>query len=86
MLFNMSYRTGKIPQEWKNANVVPIHKKKDKSNVENYRPISLLPICGKMFEKITFNNLYPYLNANNLITKKSKEFALGNDNISLPPF
>ena len=54
---------------WKLANVTPIYKKEDKQLIKNYRPISLLPICGKMFEKIIFNNLYSYLNANNLITK-----------------
>ena len=41
---------GKFPQEWKKANFVPVHKKNDKQLVANYRPISLLPICGKIFE------------------------------------
>ena len=41
---------------WKLANVTPIYKKGDKQLVTNYRPISLLPICGKLFEKIIFNN------------------------------
>ena len=36
------------PDIWKLANVTPIHKKEDKQLVKNYRPISLLPICGKM--------------------------------------
>ena len=40
------------PDIWKLANVTPIHKKEDKQLVKNYRPISLLPICGKIFEKI----------------------------------
>ena len=51
MLFNLSYLTGKLPQEWKDANVVPIHKKNDKANVENYRPISLTSLIMKIFEK-----------------------------------
>ena len=54
-----------------------IFKKDDKQATKNYRPISLLPICGKMFEKIIFNNLYPYLNANNLITKNQSGFRPG---------
>ena len=45
--------------------------------IKNYRPISLLPICGKIFEKIIFNNLYKYLNANNLITKNQSGFRPG---------
>ena len=58
MLFNLSYQTGQIPQEWKNANVVPIHKKKDKANVENYRPISLTSLIMKIFEKCVRSKIY----------------------------
>ena len=54
--------------------MTPIFKKGDKQLIKNYRPISLLPICGKMFEKIIFNNLYSYLNENNLITKNQSGF------------
>ena len=46
--------------------------------MKNYRPISLLPICGKMFENIILNNIYSYLNANNLITKNQSGFRPGN--------
>ena len=63
---------------WKLANVTPIFKKGDKQSIKNYRPISLLPICGKMFEKIIFNNLYYYFNSNNLITKNQSGFRPGN--------
>ena len=62
---------------WKLANVTPIFKKWDKQLNKNYRPISLLPICGNIFEKIIFNNLYSYLNANNLITKNQSGFRPG---------
>ena len=51
--------------------------KNDKQSINNYRPISLLPICGKIFEKIIFNNLYNYLNTNNLITKNQSGFRPG---------
>ena len=54
---------------WKLANVTPIFKKGDKQLIKNFRPISLLPICGKILEKIIFNNLYTYLNTNNLNQK-----------------
>ena len=65
------------PDIWKLANVIPIFKKGDKQVINNYRPISLLPICGNMFEKIVFNNLYSYLDANNLITKNQSGFRPG---------
>ena len=62
---------------WKLANVTPIFKKGDKQSIVNYRPISLLPTCGKIFEKIIFNNLYSYLNVNNLITINQSGFRPG---------
>ena len=45
--------------------------------IKNYRPISLLPICGKILEKLIFNHLYKYLHANNLITKNQSGFRPG---------
>ena len=45
--------------------------------IENYRPISLLPLCGKIFEKIIFNNLYKHLTTHHLITKNQSGFRPG---------
>ena len=45
--------TSIYPDMWELANVTPIFKKGDKQLINNYRPISLLPICGKIFEKIS---------------------------------
>ena len=55
----------------KYANVTPIHKKSDKQFVKNYRPISLLQVCAKLFEKILFKNIYNRLISN----KKSIWFS-----------
>ena len=52
LLFSLSYNTGSIPKEWKVANVVPVHKKGSKDDVENYRPISLTSLVMKSFERI----------------------------------
>ena len=65
------------PGMWKLANVTPIFKKENKQLVKNYRPISLLPICGKILEKLIFNSLYFYLNSNNLITANQSGFRPG---------
>ena len=65
------------PDMWKLVNVIPIFKKGDKQSIKNCRPISLLPICDKIFEKIIFNNLYNYLNTNNLLTKNQSGFRPG---------
>ena len=77
IIFENILLTSLYPDMWKLANVTPFFKKGDKQSSKNYRPISLLPICGKMFEKIIFNNLYPYLTSNNLITKNQSGFRPG---------
>ena len=51
-IFKISYNCGYIPQEWKLANVVPIFKKGSKTEVKNYRPISLTCLVMKVFERI----------------------------------
>ena len=53
-LFNLSLESHIVPLEWKNANVIPIHKKGPKNLVQNYRPVSFLSILSKCFEKIIF--------------------------------
>ena len=77
IIFSNILLTSIYPDTWKLANVTPIFKKGDKQLIKNYRPISLLPICGKIIEKIIFNKLYSYLNANNLITKNQSGFRPG---------
>ena len=49
-----------MPDEWKIANVVPVHKKGDKNCVENYRPISLTSIVSKIFEKCIRDEIYTH--------------------------
>ena len=77
IIFESILSTGIYPELWKSANVSPIHKKNDKQIINNYRPISLLPICSKLFEKIIFNQLYSYFNDNHLITKNQSGFRAG---------
>ena len=61
ILFKHSLENQCFPNEWKKANIVPIHKKGDKQLIQNYRPVTLLPICRK------FNSLFKYLGNNNLL-------------------
>ena len=51
-LINQSIDQGIFPDGLKTANVIPIFKKGDQSNLNNYRPISLLPVISKIFEKV----------------------------------
>ena len=72
--FSNILSTSIYPDQWKIADVTPILKKGDKQLIKNYRPISLLPIYGKILEKNIFNHLYSYLTANRLITKNQSGF------------
>ena len=56
LLFEQSLENECFPNVWKKANIVPIHKKGHKQLIQNYRPVSLLPICEKIFEKLIFNS------------------------------
>lgn len=58
-IFNMSLCSGSIPCDWLKANIVPVFKKSDKQKVSNYRPVSLLCICGKIMERAVFNAIFP---------------------------
>ena len=61
LLFNRSFATGQFPESMKIAKVVPIFKAKDKKDLTNYRPISLLPTFSKIFEKVVHKRIYTYL-------------------------
>ena len=81
-IFRASLNDGRFPSEWKKANVVPIHKKDDKQILKNYRPVSLLPICAKIFERIIYNRIFEYLIENNLITENQPGFKPGDSFIN----
>ena len=74
LIFKRSIRSSYYPDIWKKSNVIPVHKKNDKRLVNNYRPISLLPIFGKIFEKIIFNKIYNYLSKENLLNPNQSGF------------
>ena len=60
-IFNISFQKGIFPSLWKHAFVTPVHKKDDRSNVKNYRPISLTCVVSKIFERCIVNKIYPHL-------------------------
>ena len=82
IIFRICLNHGKFPEELKKANVVPVFKKGDKQGVQNYRPVSLLPIYSKIFERIIYNNTYIYLIDNNLIQQNKSGFKRGDSCIS----
>ena len=66
-ILNLSFETGIFPDICKIAKVIPIYKKDDPLFCQNYRPISLLPIFSKIFEKIIYKRMYSFLDNNKLI-------------------
>ena len=69
LLFQSSLEKGLFPVVWRKSNIVPIHKKENKNLIENYRPISLLPIFSKIYERLIFNSIFNYFIKNNLLSK-----------------
>ena len=73
-IFNQSLLTGIYPSDWKLAKVTPIFKNGSKSDLNNYRPISVIPAVAKIFGKIIYDQLYNYLNVNDLLTSCQSGF------------
>ena len=77
LIINQSLLTGIFPDKLKIAKVVPVFKKENPHMTGNYRPISLLPVISKIFEKIVFSQLYKYFNDNNLLYNSQYGFRKG---------
>ena len=72
--FNDFMRNGIFPSILKTGCITPIYKKGDPRYLDNYRPVSTLPIFGKVYEKIIYNRLYDYLSAMNIIYSRQFGF------------
>ena len=73
-MFNQSLLTGICPSDWRLAKVTPTFKNGSKTDLNNYRPISVIPAVAKIFEKIIYDQLYNYLNVNDLLTSCQSGF------------
>ncbi|RYA67263.1 hypothetical protein DD592_27655 [Enterobacter cloacae complex sp. 2DZ2F20B] len=67
-LINCCIRASVFPDCLKTARIIPIHKKGDRNDLNNYRPISILPVFSKIFEKVLHTQLYSYFEKNNLFS------------------
>lgn len=76
-LFNHSISSGKFPHYLKHATVIPIHKKGTKDDLKNYRPISLLSVYSKIFEKLIKKFLINYLDSKSIISLEQFGFRHG---------
>ena len=63
--------------------MIPIYKSDDRRKCENYRPISVLPIISKLFEREVFGQLYQYLISNSLLSRFQSGFRPKHSTLSL---
>ena len=74
IFFQCSLNQGQIPDDWKRANIFPLFKKGDESNVENYRPISLTSIVCKLLEHIVHSTVMDFLDSKNFLSSLQHGF------------
>ena len=76
-LFNLSLSSGCVPKSWKKKRVTPVFKKGDMDDVNNYRPISILPIAMKVFEKVVHYQVYDFLDSSKILSSSQSGFRHG---------
>ena len=81
-LFNLSIETDIFPPELGIANVSPLFKTGDHTDKDNYRPISVIPIVARIFERIIYEQLYTYLIENELINPQQSGFRSLNSTVT----
>jgi hypothetical protein len=77
IIFNKSITSGLLPTEWKTAEVTALHKKGSRSELGNYRPISLTSVPCKIMESLIRDNIMKYLIENSLLNNKQYGFVKG---------
>ena len=80
-LINLVSQKGIFPETWKSAKVIPLFKGGDKSEVSNYRPISLLPLPSKIIEKVIHSRLTEFYSIHNILTGNQDGFRKGRSTI-----
>ena len=81
-MYNLSFRNSDFPSSWKIANVIPLQKPGDRSDVNYLRPISLLPLPGKILERIAHTQISSFLENNNLLSEARGGFRKGKSTIA----
>ena len=61
IICRLSLEQGKVPRAWKQAHVVPVFKKGQKGLPENYRSVSLLPLFGKVLERVVYFSMFNHV-------------------------
>ena len=81
-MYNLSFSTGCFPDVWKIANVIPLKKGGDPTDVNNLRPVSLLPLPGKLAERIMHTHMVTFIEERGLLNQNQGGFRKNNSTIS----
>ena len=73
-LFNKPQMSGIFPDDWKCARVTPLFKQGESSDLNNYRPISVISVAAKVFKRIVYDQLYNLLSSEEIISKQQSGF------------
>jgi hypothetical protein len=76
-IINISLSQGVFPDAFKLSIVRPIHKKGDVTNIKNYRPIALIPVLSKIFERVIYKTVYSFLEKYNILNPQQYGFRQG---------
>lgn len=76
-IINTTFQTGIFPYQLKKAKIIPLHKKGEFQNINNYRPVSILPIFSKVVEKIIFNQLVAFIEKYKILSNSQFGFRRG---------
>lgn len=82
LFINNTFKNGIFPDIFKIAKITPIYKAGNKHDIANYRPISVLPACSKIFEKALLNRLEMFLVNNQIIHKNQFGFVRSSSTIA----
>jgi len=77
IIFQRSWRTGEVPEDWRKANVNPIFKKDKKEDPGNYRPVSLTSIPGKVMEQLILESIIKQVEEKKVIRSSQHGFTKG---------
>ena len=75
-VINLSIATGIVPSGFKIGLITPVYKSGPKNDMDNYRPITVLPVCSKIFEQCICKQLTDFLESKNLLSNHQFRFRL----------
>ncbi|PKU35694.1 rna-directed dna polymerase from mobile element jockey- hypothetical protein [Limosa lapponica baueri] len=87
VVFERSWRTGEVPEDWRKANITPVFKKGKKEELGNYRPVSLTSIAGKAMERLVLGIFSKHMEEKKAIRSSHHGFTKGKSCLTnLTPF